>query len=30
MEYKFGAYPFRVAFTFPYGAEKEYTKDDCS
>jgi hypothetical protein len=30
LEYKFGAYPSRVALKFPDGTEKEYTKDDYS
>ena len=27
LEYKFGAYPARVALTFPDGAEREYVAD---
>ena len=28
IEYRFGAYPFRVILTFPDGKELEYTKED--
>jgi hypothetical protein len=28
LEYKHGAYPFRVALTFPDGKEREYVKED--
>jgi hypothetical protein len=28
LEYRLGAYPFRVALTFPDGEEKEYVTDD--
>ncbi len=28
LEYKLGAYPFRVMLTFPDGKEKEYQKID--
>jgi hypothetical protein len=30
LEYKLGAYPFRVALRFPDGKEKEYVRDDSS
>jgi hypothetical protein len=30
LEYRHGAYPFRVALKFPDGKEKEYVKDDSS
>ena len=28
LEYRFGAYPFRVALVFPDGKEREYISDD--
>jgi hypothetical protein len=30
LEYRLGAYPFRVALAFSDGKEKEYVKDDLS
>ena len=28
LEYRLGAYPFRVRLTFPDGKEREYLKED--